>query len=94
MKNLIKAIEYRDLLREILQLEEQVFGEPSKPAKPAAKAGKRTKEIDAEKILSLNAVGWKLEDIARDCKCEVSTVEKVIKDDADRRRLAEELAKG
>jgi len=101
MKNLIKAIEYRDLLKEIKELEEEIFGDVlakkttqrPEPKKPEPKP-KRQKKIDTGKILALKAVGWKEADIARDCECGESTVYKVIKDDAERRQLAEELAKG
>ena len=101
MSNLIKAIEYRDLLKEIKELEEEIFGDvlakktiqKPEPKKPGPKP-KRQKKIDTGKILALKAVGWKEADIARDCDCEVSTVEKVINEDRERQRLADELAKG
>lgn len=88
------AIEYKNLLLEILDLEEKIFGDEELPEakpivpivekkepekKPEKKAVKKV-AVDKGKILALAKAGWKKADIARDVKCSEATVYAVLKE--------------
>lgn len=84
-----KAVEYRDILKEIVQLETQIFGEdkanarplqliPKKPGRP--KGGARVK-IDRGKLFALKNNGWTNAAIASDLGCEEKTVANIISDE-------------
>lgn len=106
MSNLIKAIEYRDLLKEIKELEEEIFGDElakkliQRPEQKEPEP-KQKKPVDKGMVLALHAAGWKNRDIAREVKTGESYVSKIIQEAAakadeerDRQRLADDLAKG
>lgn len=85
-----QAIEYRDILRECVQLEAQIFGEDKtnttpihlipakKPGRP--KGGARIK-IDRGKLFALKNTGWTNAQIASDLGCEEKTVANIISDE-------------
>ena len=79
-----EAIEYRDLLLEILDLRDQVFGkteEPQdEPAPEEKKPAKKTVKVDKGRIIALAKAGWKRKDIAEDAKCSEATVYAVLKE--------------
>ena len=92
-ENMQMAIEYRDLLLEILDLEGKVFGAEElpeekpvvpivekKPEEKPKKPGGRKFKVDRGKILALHRAGWKAADIARDVSCSDWTVNKVIRE--------------
>ena len=84
-------IEYRDMLLEILDLEDRIMGPeavkeaikkaPAKAPekKPEKKAVKKV-AVDKGKILALAKAGWKKADIANDVKCSEATVYSVLKE--------------
>ena len=78
---------YRDLLREIQQLESTVIGiEPEeKPietketkAEPKKAAGKKPAPVDKGKIIALHNAGWDAAKIADEMKCTKQTVYNVV----------------
>lgn len=87
------AIEYRDLLKEILELEGKVLGNLAqkeeqqqtektvdpKQEEQKPKGGPRIK-VDRGKVLALKRAGWTNRDIARDLQCSELTVGKVIRE--------------
>lgn len=84
-----KAVEYRDILKEIVQLETQIFGEdkantlplqliPKKPGRP--KGGARVK-IDRGKLYALKNAGWSNADIASELGCGEKTVANILCDE-------------
>lgn len=85
-----KAIEYRDILRECVQLEAQIFGEDKtnttplhlipakKPGRP--KGGARIK-IDRGKLFALKNAGWSNADIASELGCGEKTVANILCDE-------------
>ena len=90
------AIEYKRIMLEIRNLEDQIFGkitetpveetEPAKEEEPAEEPKKRAPKqnaknaVDKGKILALAKAGWKRKDIAEDVKCSEATVYAVLKE--------------
>ena len=80
-------IEYRDVLLEIIDLEDRIMGpevvkeaiqkEPQK--KPEEKPAKKA-AVDKGKIIVLHQAGWSCRDIAEDVKCSESSVYYVLKE--------------
>ena len=86
-------IEYRDVLREILDLEEQIMGVEPFIDEKAVKEDKKEEDTDPEqkkttkkitvdkgKIIALRNAGWKYKDIAEDVGCSEATVYSVLKE--------------
>lgn len=85
-----KALEYLDKLREIVELEDRIFGEdktnalplhlvPAKqPGRP--KGGARIK-IDRGKLFALKNAGWSNADIASELGCGEKTVANILCDE-------------
>lgn len=71
-------IEYRDVLREIVQLEGQIIGTEEKP-----KGGAR-KKIDRGKLFALKKAGWSTKDIARELGCTEGTVYDIVSVEGDK----------
>ena len=93
-ENMQMAIEYRDLLLEILDLEGKVFGtgelpeqktvvpiveKKEEPSGVKANGGPR-KKVDRGKVLALARAGWKNADIARDLECSEGIISKILRE--------------
>ena len=77
-----KAIEYRDVLKEIIDLERQIFGEEKAtalPLKPGRKKGSAVSvKVDRGKLLALHNAGWNNAKIAEELKCAERTVYNIL----------------
>ena len=71
------ATDYRDLLLEIIALEEKIFGgtpEPEEPKEKKTTGGIRRVKLDRGKCEALREAGWSLAKIAEEFGCSESTI--------------------